>query len=219
MALDTTTLTAPAAGQTKREWLGTQKDTNGNALAKVGPGVRGRFSTDATAALAHAETQGWKFADPAPAAPATPKAQAVQRTTAAPLPAGTAAPATTEKPLPQVDPKEVRAWAKANGHEVAERGRLHKTVVQAFLAAGGKAVGPRASRPVAVALPKVRRETTGYSVVNGILVRQESCGNATNGVRHGIAQCTCQGGPRAYDFLEREAGQTIFLSLDKPADL
>jgi hypothetical protein len=34
---------------------------------------------------------------------------------------------------------EVREWAKANGHEVAERGRLSTEVREAFTAATGRA--------------------------------------------------------------------------------
>lgn len=36
-------------------------------------------------------------------------------------------------------PAEVRAWAKENGHEVAERGRLSVEVREAFTAATGRA--------------------------------------------------------------------------------
>jgi hypothetical protein len=35
-----------------------------------------------------------------------------------------------------VDPKAVRAWAASNGHEVPARGRIPRTVVEAFQAAG-----------------------------------------------------------------------------------
>ncbi len=35
-----------------------------------------------------------------------------------------------------VDPKAVRAWAAANGHEVSPRGRIPASVVEQFRAAG-----------------------------------------------------------------------------------
>lgn len=206
MSENTVTHPAPVEGQTQREWLVSL------GLAKPS---RGRFGKDALAALAQYPDHKW--ADPKPAAPAT-SGKATQATVPgnSPAPSAPAAPAET---LPQVDPKDVRAWAKSNGHEVAQHGRIHKSVIKAYLAAGGKPVGPRAKSVALPQAPKVRRESTGYSVVNGLLIRQDSCGNATNGVRHSVSRCTCPGGPRAYDFIEREVGQPVYLTLDKPADL
>lgn len=40
------------------------------------------------------------------------------------------------------NPAEVRDWAKANGYEVSERGRVSGTVVQAFIAAQQKDAEP-----------------------------------------------------------------------------
>jgi hypothetical protein len=134
---------------TKREYLITL------GLAKEG---RGKFSNDALAALAKAVAEGVVFDEPVKAV--TPKA---------PKPAATEGekPAKVaviqSAPLPQVEPKEVRAWAKANGHEVGEKGRLNHTVVRAFLDAGGKPVGPKAAAPKPAPAAVVRPERTGWT--------------------------------------------------------
>ncbi|MFG3715828.1 histone-like nucleoid-structuring protein Lsr2 [Micromonospora sp. NPDC047730] len=45
---------------------------------------------------------------------------------------------TTETPTLTATPKEVRAWAKENGHDVGDRGRISKEIKAAFQAATGR---------------------------------------------------------------------------------
>lgn len=40
-----------------------------------------------------------------------------------------------KQPSPDVDPSAVREWARANGYEVGDRGRIKKEIVKAFLEA------------------------------------------------------------------------------------
>lgn len=163
--------------------------------------TRGRFSAEAEA-FAAANAGKWADAPKVVAAPKAPKVQAPK-----------AATAPTVVQTGQVNPKEVRAWAAQNGHEVGKRGRIHGDVVQAFLKAGGKATVPTAKRPTPLLMPKVRRENSGFTVVGGTLIRQDRCGNGN----HTVAQCPCPGGPRAYRWLEKENGGPLVLTLDKPA--
>jgi hypothetical protein len=44
--------------------------------------------------------------------------------------------ASARRTVTDVDPKAVRAWAAANGHEVSSRGRIPAEVVEAYRAAG-----------------------------------------------------------------------------------
>lgn len=204
MALDLNSLTAPAGDVTPREWLASQADSEGNPLAKAG--TRGRFGKDAVAALEHAKAQGWTFTEPVKAAPSAPAAPRVTAPRPAAAPAAAPAPVET---LPQVDPKEVRAWAKQNGHEVAQRGRLHKTVVQAFLKAGGKPVGQGAKRVTPLDMPKVRRETTGFVMIGNTRIRQDMCGAC----KASVSRCACKVGPSSFPL----DGNVYPLSLDKPS--
>ncbi|WP_223361009.1 exonuclease domain-containing protein [Leifsonia sp. ZF2019] len=55
------------------------------------------------------------------------------------LVAASAAPAAPQSPAPQSSNQEIRAWALANGHEVGVRGRLPRTVIDAFVAHHGAA--------------------------------------------------------------------------------
>lgn len=214
----TQTLPAPQAGDTKRAYLvrlGLAAEFGKDGVTPA----RGRFSNDGQAALdAHPDFQ---WADAPKSTPKDNKATSASvpgASTPAPRPAVTT-------PAPQgttanLSSKEVRAWAKANGVRVGERGRIHPSVIDAFQRATGKVPTSQQSapRPTPLDMPKVRRESTGFSVVGGILTSQRECGNAgKDGMRHSVASCTCKGGPRAYSYLEREAGQTVFLTLDKPA--
>lgn len=209
---------------TPRQFLASLTPPQAVLLGKDGVSpARGRFSTEGVATLAKAREDGYLFLgdegnenNPAPEVKA-PRAAAAPKAPAAPKPAP--APAAPKVALPQVNPKEVRAWAKQNGHEVGDRGRLNQTVVSAFLAAGGKAVVPTARRvPTPLDMPKVRRETTGFVLaprpkgagkhVSTPLVRVASCGSCGKGV----AYCSEPQGPSAPGYL----GGAI-LSLDKPA--
>lgn len=46
---------------------------------------------------------------------------------------------TTVKAAPKHDPKAIRAWAAANGHDVAPSGMLPRSIVEAYQAANGGA--------------------------------------------------------------------------------
>lgn len=167
--------------------------------------TRGRFSAEAEA---FAAANAGKWAEAAPVVKA-PKADKPKVSLTKPA----QAPQTqTVVQTGTVNPKEVRAWAKQNGHEVGDRGRIKPEVVQAFLKAGGKATVPQAKRPTPLLMPKVRKENSGFTVVGGTLIRQDRCGNGN----HTVAQCPCPGGPRAYRWLEKEHGGPLVLTLDKP---
>lgn len=187
----------------KREFLNANTNpATGQPYAGL---TRGRFSADAEA-FAAANAGKWAEAVVEVKAPKAPKAPKPQVSLAKPSQATVVQTGT-------VNPKEVRAWAKQNGHEVGDRGRIHGDVVQAFLKAGGKATVPTAKRPTPLLMPKVRRESSGFTVIGGTLIRQDRCGNGN----HTVAQCPCPGGPRAYKWLEREAGGPLALTLDKPS--
>lgn len=189
----------------KRDFLAANVNPDtGKPYALSGPGVRGRFSA-AAEAFAAANDGQWAEAAPIVKAPKAPKVQA-------PKPAAAPVQQTVVQ-TGTVDPKAVRAWAKQNGHEVGERGRIHGSVVQAFLKAGGKATVPQAKRPTPLLMPKVRKESSGFTVIGGTLIRQDRCGNGN----HTVAQCPCPGGPRAYKWLEKESGGPLALTLDKPS--
>lgn len=175
---------------TKREYLRSQGFTVGE---------RGRFSAEMQAALAAAPEGAVTEVTPEPKAPRAPKTVKIEQE----IPAS---------PLPEVNPKDVRAWAKQNGHEVGERGRIHATVVRAYLNAGGKPAVP-AAKAVAEALPPVvRKERSGFSRIKGILIRQDKCGC------HGLAVNRCPSPtPEAHKFLTKEVGKTVLLTLDKPS--
>jgi hypothetical protein len=168
--------------------------------------TRGRFSAEAEA-LAAANTDKWAEAPVVVKVPKAPKPAAAPKAPGVSLAKAPASVATGN-----VNPKEVRAWAKQNGHEVGERGRIHGSVVQAFLAAGGKATVPSAPRPTPLLMPKVRRESTGFTVVGGTLIRQDKCGNG-----HAVSRCNCPDGVPAYKWLAKEHGAPLMLTLDKPA--
>jgi hypothetical protein len=175
----------------KREYLRSQGFTVGE---------RGRFSAEMLAVLAAA---------PEGTITEAPKAEPKPRPTRVVVAQDVPAPA----PLPEVDPKEVRAWAKQNGHEVGERGRIHTSVVKAYLDAGGKGKSLAPSTPVAVLPPVVRKEKSGFSRIKGILIRQDKCGSCGNAVN----RCPCTTGPAAHKFLSKEVGSTVVLTLDKPS--
>jgi hypothetical protein len=162
---DTTAPTVQFVPQTAREFLSTVKGADGKPLAIAG--ARGRFSKAATEALAKAHADGFVFIGEAG------HPQTEVKTVKAPKPAKTVTMTTTTAPVPtqptapkvEVDPKEVRAWAKANGHEVGERGRIHGTVIGAFLASGGKAVGPKAKAVTAPKPVRVRTQSVAYGLI------------------------------------------------------
>lgn len=166
--------------------------------------TRGRFSAEAEA-FAAANAGKWADAPKVVAAPKAPKAPKVSLAKAAPAP--------TVVQTGQVDPKEVRAWAKNVGKQVGDRGRIHSSIVAEYIAANGRGPKVQAKRPTPLLMPKVRKENSGFTVVGGTLIRQDRCGNGN----HTVAQCPCPGGPRAYKWLEKENGGPLVLTLDKPS--
>lgn len=188
----------------KREFLAANiNPSTGKPFALAGPGVRGRFSAEAEAFAAENKD---RWAEPVKVVKA-PKVKA-------PKPAATpAVPAQTVVQTGQVDPKEVRAWARNVGKQVGERGRIHSSIVAEYLAANGSATRPQVKRPTPLDMPKRRPETSGYSVVGGTLIRQDSCGKCSARVN----RCACDTGPRARGFIEKEAGGPVILTLDKPS--
>lgn len=163
--------------------------------------TRGRFSNAAKAALDEARAKGQKFRE----------AEKVVRTTPAPKPKVEAAPAVPTQaaaPLPEVDAKAVRAWARQVGKQVGERGRLHADLVREYVAANG-GTAPRAqavslvkaSAPSPAQMPK-RKQTVAYGYirrgpndgphVTEPLLAIESCGKCKAGIRF----CGCPTGPR-----------------------
>jgi len=190
----------------KREFLSQHTNpATGEPFAKFPS--RGKFSL-AAEAFAAENTDKWAAEAPKPA-PAPRPAPAP----AAPRPAVVATPRPVKVDTSQVDPKEVRSWAAANGHKVSDRGRLPHTVVAAFLKADGGSTTPAAPRPTPAIMPKRRPESTGYTVVGGNLIRQEKCGACITSV----SRCACANGPQAHAFLSREYGAPLALTLDKPA--
>lgn len=101
--------------QTVREYL------FGLGLAKAATG-RGRFSREAHEALSRARDGGMTFSDDV-----KPDAKPKVVRTAAPK-------VIAVKSTERFDPKAVREWAKANGHTIGERGRIHSDIVNAYLA-------------------------------------------------------------------------------------
>lgn len=168
----------------KREFL--SKHTNpatGEPFAKFPS--RGRFSAEAEAFAAD-NADKWAEAAPAPKAPAVPK-QTVVRTPS--VPAQREASVIPE----DYNPKDVRAWAAQNGHEVGQRGRIPVSVLSAYAQNNGHATVPRASRPTVVRVP-VRSEREGYTLNGGALVVQTLCGSCSEGIQF----CKCSLGPQAY---------------------
>lgn len=101
-------------------WQGSEKSYAVSlGLAKEG---KGRMSAEALAAVEKAKAEGKTFAGrPQPTTSRQPRPEAVVRTKVV-------RPST-------VDAKAVRKWARENGHEVNERGRLNLSVLDAYLAA------------------------------------------------------------------------------------
>jgi hypothetical protein len=200
-----TTPLAPTTTQTAREYLASLNPP----LAKAGPGVRGRFSTAGVEALTAARAAGVVFADDVKVVKTTPAVAAPAQ--AAPAPVATPAPAPVATPAPAgtVNAKDARAWAKANGIAVGERGRLHPDVLNAYAAATGTSttVKPTVSlvkaAPVQTEAPKVLRKQT---VAYGRIARKEGDGpHITEPIlaildcykcKSKVNACACKTGPR-----------------------
>lgn len=111
--------------KTEREYL------VGLGLAKPG---RGRFSGEGKAALAKARNEGMTFKSTAPEVK-TPRVVKVK--------------ADKPKATEAVDPAHVRKWAKDNGVEVSDRGRVPEEIKIKYLAATSKEDRAEAKAPAA----------------------------------------------------------------------
>lgn len=181
-------------------------------LAKEG---RGKFSNAAIVALDEAIAKGVVFDEPVKP---EPKAKPVSLAKpAAPKPTPPKVAVITA-PKVDVDPKAVRAWAKQNGHEVGDRGRINASVITAYVAAGGAPRVPTARRvPTPADMPKVRTEKVAWGFfrrnkgdgrhISEPLVAVESCA----GCKKGISFCACSTGPVSPAYMGGEV-----LSLLKP---
>lgn len=74
--------------------------------------------------------------------------------------------------------------------------------------AEAQATGQRAPSPLD--MPRRRPENTGFSVVGNMLVRQEKCGCCN------VPIGKTPHAPRAISAIERDAGEKVILTLDKP---
>lgn len=152
---------------TKREYL-VEK-----GLAKAG---RGRFSKEAVAALAAAEAEGIVFDEPV-----KPEKPVKSETDEEPAPSSPSLPTEAQK---------VREWARAQGIEVGERGRIPKGVTAAYQG------NPPPAKNVAVVKPwRIMRD---YSLINGttddgLVVQFGDCQRCAKRVRY----CECASGPVA----------------------
>lgn len=199
--------------QTAREYLAGLTGTNGQPLAKSGPGVRGRFSNEAVAALDAARASGVVFADDVKVVKVKvekPKVSLVKETATV-----VAAPVDTTG----VDPKEVRAWARNVGKNIGQRGRIHSSIIAEYVAANGTQKRVEVRRPTPNDMPKRRPENSGYVVEKGTrgsadtLFRFDKC-NA-QGCKAQVSRCACEGGPKAPTY-KGTGLQGQALTLDKP---
>lgn len=178
---------------TKREWLAKQ------GLAEAGK--RGRFSTEANAALTKALEDGMRFSDDKPATSAT-----------APL---------------SYDAKKVRKWAAAQGINVGERGRIPAEVIARYNAENGSeaATAEVASPEVvveSVAQERVREEDVAYGralrpegapeYLSEPVVGFSECGRC----KRLVAFCPCEGGPYQPADLTNTEMATVPALLAKP---
>lgn len=215
-----TTALVPTTTQTAREYLASLTPP----LAKSGPGVRGRFSQAAHEALVAARAAGVVFAD---------DVKVVKVSTPKPAPAAAAPVSLVKAPAPAaaaptvpagttVNAKEARAWAKANGIAVGERGRLHPDVIAGYLAAtGGKAAVKQVSTVTAKAPTPLDMPLRKQKVAYGRIQRKEGDGaHITEPIlaitdchkcKKGVQYCACKTGPR----LPAWAGGTA-CSFDRP---
>jgi hypothetical protein len=185
----------------KREWLATQTDDAGNALAKSGANVRGRFSKAANARWDEALASGEITYEPPVEEKPAKAAKTVETGAAAPV-APAAGPAVVLAPTPagddapvaaagEVDAKLVRSWAAQRGMKVGERGRIHSDIISAYLADNGAA--PRRATPKdvmpakkyrdeAVAWGIARRKPDQGAYISEPVVALSNCGKCSKGI-------------------------------------
>lgn len=177
---------------TKRQWLAER------GLAK--PEGRGRFSTEAMAALEKAISEGVEFSDNTPAS----------------KPKGTTKQRISEK----YDAKKIRRWAAQQGISLGERGRIPAEIVNRYFdEAGSEAVeAPVAVEKPVVAREKVREQTVAWGFarrpqdapvhISEPVVAISNCGRCGEGV----AYCVCTSGPYVPSYLTNGVSETALLT-------
>lgn len=193
---------------TEREYLITLN------LAKPG---RGRYSKEASDALKKAKSEGMVF-DLTPGEIA--KLERASKPKRIAKPAKTSPNVQVLKMNGTYDPRVVRKWAKANGHDVNARGKMPHALIQAYLSANKPNVvssipTQRVVSRKPVSRVAVRSETTGYTFIrrgpndpkhiSEPLVAVSNCG----GCGKGVSYCGCASGPKAPKYL---GGQVLLLT-------
>lgn len=173
---------------TKRAFLASiTNPATGEPFAKAD--TVGKFSA---AANAFAAENADKWSEPVKAAPVprAPRQPASTNVTVGAAPRETASASKAEA-------KIIRAWAKTqDGLSVGDRGRIHADVIAAYRAAHGQPTGTTVMvRPTPNIMPK-RTNISGLAELNGIIHRQDICGNRDCGKR--LPMCQCVGGPVAF---------------------
>lgn len=194
---------------TKRAWLASQTGPNGQPLAKDGPGVRGRFSHAAQAALTEAISAGMVFSDSDSVKATAPKAT---NTTIVKAPKPAAIPSDA------YEAKEVRAWAATVGITLGNRGRIPAEVISQYLAQNGEKVVKAATVPPAEVKVReqneawvfARRRPNDPDYLTEPLVGIHKCGKCSKR----ISICSCEDGPFAPLYLTNGVYEKA--SLTKP---
>lgn len=154
---------------TKREYL------IGLGLAKPG---RGRFSKEATEALAAAVAAGTVFDEPV---------AAVKEVAAE----GDDTP--SQHPKPASESSLIRAWAADNGISVGQRGRIPVDVIDAYRAGDPGSLGKPVQKYVVQPQVKVRQLKAMYGLdVDGHTVGYAICRRC----HYHINYCGCKSGPK-----------------------
>lgn len=131
-------------------------------LAKPG---KGRMGREATEAVAKARAEGMTFSKEIAVKPQRVKVTKPE----------------TPKPVGNFDAKAVREWAKSNGVEVSERGRISAEVKIAYAEANPdaersvKVVGGKDLRPAAPMTSEPGTEWTGYFNNKSVTVSGKTC--------------------------------------------
>lgn len=160
-------------------------------LAKPG---RGRMSIEAREAVAKARAEGMTFTKETPKEPAPRAAATKVRVKGAASKVSVKAKDAPTESRPKVDPKAVRAWAKAHGHGVGDRGRIHGSVVDAYLAdvkPEDRAEAPKvhAGKDLRVEAPRTNVHTKWEGEVNGKTVTvsdRAGCANCRVSLSHHV---------------------------------
>ncbi len=121
------------AVSTKTSMLVTDGSMDGGKAAKARElGTRTLHPDIYTVLLGHLQPALARGTKPLPK---TPKAAAPKHSTDNPAEAFASSPGAAAHAVAGLNPADVRAWARANGYEVGVRGRLHKDIIDAYVAA------------------------------------------------------------------------------------